>query len=83
VKFRQGEVADAVNTLETAVQMVPEDPDVNTHLGDAYAAVGRSLEARYQWQFALSLNPTAEEAARLRAKLASVEAVSQAQPVKP
>ena len=81
VKFRQGEVADAVSTLETAVQMLPEDPDVNTHLGDAYEAVGRRLEARYQWQYALTLNPSSEQAARLRAKLASVQTLSAAKPV--
>ena len=83
VEFRQGDVKDAVRTLETAVQMDPEDPDVNTHLGDAYEAVGRHLEARYQWQFALSLDPSAVAAARLRAKLASVDTVSLAKAVKP
>jgi len=81
VKFRQGDVADAVSTLETAVQLLPEDPDVNTHLGYAYEAAGRRLEARYQWQYALTLNPTSEEAAQLRAKLASVEVLSAAKPV--
>jgi len=83
VKFRQGDVADAVATLETAVQMLPEDPDVNTHLGYAYEAAGRRLEARYQWQYALTLNPTTQEAAQLRAKLASVEILSAAKPVGP
>jgi Flp pilus assembly protein TadD len=73
VKFRQGEVDSAVTTLETAVQLVPEDPDVNTHLGDAYAATGRKLEARYQWQFALTLHPSVDAAAKLRAKLAWLE----------
>jgi len=72
VKFRQGDVADAVTTLENAVQMMPEDPDVNSHLGYAYEAVGRSLEARYQWQYALTLNPSSDEAAKLKAKLAQV-----------
>jgi len=81
VKFRQGDVADAVTTLETAVQMLPEDPDVNTHLGYAYEAAGRRLEARYQWQYALTLNPTNQEAAQLRAKLASVEVLSAAKPI--
>ena len=83
VQFRQGEVSQAVRTLETAVQMDPEDPDVNTHLGDAYQAVGRRLEARYQWQFALTLNPSQQLAARLKADLERVEAVSEAKQVRP
>ncbi len=73
VKFRQGDVKDAVATLENAVRLVPEDPDVNTHLGDAYAAAGRQLEARYQWQFALTLNPSSDAAAKLRAKLTGLQ----------
>ena len=30
------------------------DPIVNDHLGDSYWAVGRKIEARFQWRRALS-----------------------------
>jgi Flp pilus assembly protein TadD len=57
--------------LERAVELEPEDPTINSHLGDVYWAVGRALEARFQWRRALNLNPPAEEVARLEAKLQS------------
>ena len=39
----------------TAVELEPEDPTINEHLGDAYWAAGRKLEAPYQWRRALTL----------------------------
>ena len=49
------------------------DPVVNDHLGDVYWAVGRQLEAEFQWRRALSFvdEETAEEAKpdRIRRKL--------------
>ena len=41
--LRQGDVAGAVKTLERAVELEPEDPAINGHLGDAYWAAGRKL----------------------------------------
>jgi tetratricopeptide (TPR) repeat protein len=69
VMFRQGHSRDAVKTLERAVELEPEDATINGHLGDAYWAVGRKIEAQYQWRRALNLNPTADDAAKLEAKL--------------
>ena len=69
VMLRQGDVADAVRTLERATELMPDDATVNGHLGDAYAAAGRRLEADYEWQRALMLNPEPEEAEQLKAKL--------------
>jgi tetratricopeptide (TPR) repeat protein len=69
VKFRQGEMQDAVKTLEHAVELQPEDATINGHLGDAYWAAGRKVEAQYQWRRALTLNPTPDDAAKLEAKL--------------
>jgi Flp pilus assembly protein TadD len=59
----------AVKTLERAVELEPQDATINGHLGDAYWAVGRKLEATYQWRRALTLNPEPEDAAKLEAKL--------------
>ena len=69
IQFRQGDVAAAVKTLERAVELEPEDPTINGHLGDAYWAVGRKVEAKYQWRRALTLNPAPDDAAKLEVKL--------------
>jgi len=72
VMLRQGQTPDAVRTLEHAVELQPEDSTINGHLGDAYAAAGRKTEAQYQWRRALTLNPAADDVAKLEAKLNSV-----------
>ncbi len=69
VMLRQGETAAAVKTLERAVELEPQDPSINGHLGDAYWAVGRKLEATYQWRRALTFNPEPDDVAKLEAKL--------------
>ena len=40
--------------MEKAVALMPVDPVVNDHLGDVFWAVGRTLEAEFQWKRALS-----------------------------
>ncbi|MEA2727446.1 MAG: hypothetical protein QOF70_1921 [Acetobacteraceae bacterium] len=69
VLFRQGDAKGAVTALEHAVEIEPEDSTINGHLGDAYWAAGRKIEAQYQWRRALTLSPTADDAAKLEAKL--------------
>jgi tetratricopeptide (TPR) repeat protein len=67
VQLAQDQVAASVRTLEKAVELVPEDPTVNGHLGDAYWRAGRRLEALYQWRRALTLNPEPEDVPKLQA----------------
>lgn len=50
---KKGRNSDAVPFLELSVQQLPADPLINDHLGDVYWAVGRELEARFQWDRAL------------------------------
>ena len=69
VMYRQGQIPEAVRTLERAVELDSDDATINGHLGDAYWAAGRKLEAQYQWRRALTLNPTADDVAKLEAKL--------------
>ncbi len=69
VELRQGDTKAAVATLEHAVEMEPEDSTINGHLGDAYLAAGRKIEAQYQWRRALTLNPAPDDAKKLEAKL--------------
>ena len=59
----------AVENLERAVELKPDDPIINDHLGDAYWQVGRKLEAKYQWQQALTLKPETDLVATLKQKI--------------
>jgi len=69
--YRLGNFEEAVSYLEDAVELMPKDPVLNDHLGDALWQVHRRREARYQWELALSLKPDEKEAAKIRKKLVS------------
>lgn len=69
VLFQRGDYKAAVGHLEDAAALEPVDPVVNDHLGDAFWAVGRFIEARFQWNRAMSFNPAETDAARIRRKL--------------
>lgn len=69
VLYQRGEYEDAVVHLENAASLLPVDPIINDHLGDGLWAVGRITEARFQWNRALSFDPTEEDAERIRRKL--------------
>ena len=40
-----------------AVELTPDDPVINDHLGDVLWKVGRKREAEFQWRRALSFGP--------------------------
>jgi tetratricopeptide (TPR) repeat protein len=69
VNLQQGDVAASVKWLEKAAELDSEDATINGHLGDAYWAAGRKLEATYQWQRALTLKPDPDELQRIQTKL--------------
>jgi hypothetical protein len=58
-----------VETLERAVMLLPSDPEINDHLGDAYWKVGRRLEARFQWNIARSVDTIGTVTERVLPKL--------------
>jgi hypothetical protein len=60
-----------VKNLERAVELKPDDPTINDHLGDAYAKSGRTLEAQFQWAHARDLKPEPEDLAKIKQKLAT------------
>ena len=66
-----GNYKEAVRYLERAVEIKPEDPTLNDHLGDAFWQVGRFQEARFQWSQALTLNPEPEDVDKIKMKLAN------------
>lgn len=43
----------SVEYLEKALELLPDDPVINDHLGDAYWSLGRVIEAKFQWRRAL------------------------------
>ena len=80
-----GQYSKAVPELERAVTLRSQDPIINDHLGDAYWRVGRKLEAGFQWNHALSLDPEPELKIELTQKLKKglIDAVIDKRVVKP
>jgi len=66
---RDAETAE--KSLERAIELKPEDPTINDHLGDAYWRVGREREAHFQWAHARDLKPEPEDLIKIEAKLKS------------
>ena len=58
-----------MKNLERAIDLKPEDPTINDHLGDAYWRVGRTLEAKFQWAHARDLKPEPEDLPKIEAKI--------------
>ena len=67
--YRLGRYDDAAQTLEAAVLLVPSDPTINNHLGDALWKAGRKMEARFQWNHALAFSADGSEKAEIEQKL--------------
>ena len=67
--FKLGKYETAIPHMEKAAELMPVDPIVTDHLGDLYWAVGRQLEAKFQWRRALSFGPELKDASRIREKL--------------
>ncbi len=68
--YRLGQYKEAVAELEIAVALEAADATINDHLGDAYWQIGRKLEAGFQWQRVLSLDPDpAVDIAKIKAKI--------------
>jgi Flp pilus assembly protein TadD len=66
--YLQGNYAAAIATFERAVAGDPGETSINEHLGDAYWAVGRKIEARFAWAAAL-VQAEPDSVTRLRAKI--------------
>lgn len=57
VYYKQGKFAEAVITLESANQQLPNNVEILMHLGDAYNKTGEPEKARSVWQQAQTLEP--------------------------
>ena len=73
VEMRMGDTKHALTLLTHAVQLDPDDPEVNGHLGDAFWAAGLHLQASYQWQRALGLQPDPKLQAQIEGKLKQIQ----------
>lgn len=67
--YQLGRYEDAAKTLEAAVLLVPGDPTINDHLGDALWRSGRRIDARYQWNHALTFSDSDTDKAAIEKKL--------------
>jgi tetratricopeptide (TPR) repeat protein len=67
--FQLGDFDRAVEYLERAAELTPDDPEILTHLGDAYWRLDRRLEATFEWRRALAQGPDAAHTASLKARL--------------
>jgi tetratricopeptide (TPR) repeat protein len=67
--YRLGRYDDAVKTLTAAVLLVPGDPTINDHLGDAMWRAGKKIAARFQWNHAITFSTDADEKAVIERKL--------------
>jgi tetratricopeptide (TPR) repeat protein len=67
--YQLGRYDDAAKTLEAAVLLVPGDPTINDHLGDAFWRAGRRIEARFQWNHAITFSDSADDKAAIEHKL--------------
>jgi len=68
--FLRGRREEGIALLERAAQGSPADVEINEHLGDAYYAVGRRMEARFAWA-AARVYAEGDDATRLDAKIES------------
>lgn len=69
--FRLAKYKEAAEALQAAVLLVPGDPTINEHLGDAYWMSGRRLDARFQWNHALAFNTDPTLKGEIEKKLTS------------
>lgn len=67
--YRLGRYDDAARTLEAAVLLVPGDPTINDHLGDALWKAGRRIDARFQWNHAITFSDSDDDKVAIEKKL--------------
>lgn len=69
--YLRGEPEQSIPLLERAVAADPTEAAVGEHLGDAYWAAGRRVDARYAWRAALIQSEDADVSKRIEDKIAN------------
>ena len=59
--FKLKKYEDSKKFLQSAVKLMPADPIVNDHYGDVLWKNWKKIQARYYWNYVLSLEETEEE----------------------
>ena len=59
--FKLERYREAKDYLQLAVSLLPADPIVNDHFGDALWKNGYEIQARYYWNYVLNLEKTKDE----------------------
>ena len=59
--FKLERFKEAKEYLQLAVSLLPADPIVNDHYGDALWKNGNEIQARYYWNYVLKLEKTEDE----------------------
>ena len=59
--FKLERYKESKNYLQLAVRLMPADPVVNDHFGDALWKNGNTIQARYYWNYVLGLKKTENE----------------------
>ncbi len=67
--YLQGDLAKSIPILERAVAIDALEPTLSEHLGDAYWAAGRKVDARYAWTAALKQTEAEAGVKRLAKKV--------------
>ena len=67
--YMSGDPKRALGYLEKALRLMPYDSTINDHVGDVYWRLGRKIEARFQWQHALSFSPEEQDLDEIQKKL--------------
>lgn len=69
--FLRGLPDESIPLLERAVAADPTEATIGEHLGDAYWAAGRRVDARYAWRAALVQSEGDEDRKRIEGKIAN------------
>ena len=59
--FKLKKFNESKKYLQEAVQLMPSDPVINDHYGDALWMSGKKIQARYYWNYVLNLEKTETE----------------------
>ena len=59
--FKLKKYKESKDYLQVAVKLLPSDPTVNDHYGDVLWKNGNKIQARYYWNYVLSLDKTKQE----------------------
>jgi Flp pilus assembly protein TadD len=61
VNYVNKNYVDAEKFLQRAVELMPADPIINDHYADVLWMLNKNIQARYFWEYVLSLDEAEQE----------------------